>query len=298
MSSRVVILAVVFGLSSLACDPPEPPSDEVGTVAMPLTSTSGGVTYRVLPGELRVYKKGDRIPLLTVTDFSPDTLELTLSPGNYVLELAGWRLFSEASQSEVDAVLLSDERQEARVLPGRTAQVVYRFMPVNRAQSEVEVAIDVDAGVTIGGVIHPDEVSPDFDSPDFEEIPFNLFFVVDYEGFGGTDNEGNWSRVYLTSPVRVELDHESVMVQAAADAISGSDVSVSAWDGALDDPTIIVMTDEAQPYFMAVVVDPGPVDEQGKPALVSHVGTCLVTLFHEDLGVLIESRDRPCWISR
>lgn len=159
--------------------------------------------------------------------------------------------------------------------------------------------IDLFLGVgTIGGVIHPDEVSSDFDSPDFEEIPFNLFFVVDYEGFGGTDNEGNWSRVYLTSPVRVELDHESVMLQAAADAISGSDLSVSAWDGALDDPTIIVMSDEAQPYFMAVVVDPGPVDEQGKPALVSHVGTCLVTLFHEDLGVLIESRDRPCWISR
>lgn len=299
MSSRLVTLAAVFGLSSLACDPPEQiASDEIGTVAMPLTSTSGGVTYRVLPGELRVYKKGARTPLLTVTDFSPDTLEVTLLPGNYVLELAGWRLYSEATQSEVDAVLLSDERQEARVLPGQTVQVVYRFMPVNRTQSEIEVAIDVDTGVTVGGIIYPDFVSSNFDSPDFAEIPFDLFFVIDNEGSVYDEGEGDMRRDYEASPMRLELDHESVMLQDAADAISGSEFAhLYARDEVLYEPLVAMLSD-SQPYFFSVVVYPAPLDAQGNPTLMSYVGSCRVRLSHEVLGELIASIDHPCWISR
>lgn len=289
----------VVGLAMLAawqptCDAPSSAEPlDVGTVELPLETTSDGVTYRLLPGRLLFFELGERTPLLEIDDFTPSILSVPLAPGRYVVELVDGRLISEETQTEVDAVLLSEARQEVHVLPGQAATVTYRFALVDRGDP------GGDPAVAISGTLFPDQTEGSY-----AEVVAPLDFDLDFLLEGATYPAPPWgvgtqTVTYDAGPVTLALGHQAL--DALASDITGTEptffMAITYGDGR---PGTIDLFLGVGEHRMTVRVHNAP-KVDGLVVLAPFEGLCTVRLSRPspsgEGGSSLTSTSRPCRIT-
>lgn len=89
MGRRITVVGLaVLTAWQPACDGPTGPEPlDVGTVELPLETTSDGVNYRLQAGSLLFFELGERTPFLAIDDLTPSILSVPLAPGRYIVEL-------------------------------------------------------------------------------------------------------------------------------------------------------------------------------------------------------------------
>jgi hypothetical protein len=150
--ARIALASLTLSLAAGCAVEP----DDIDTgVSIPLTTTTpNGTTYRLSNATFNFTGPEAR----SVTSSGDETaLDVALSPGSYLLELAaGWRMerLQNGVPQPVDAALVSQAVQQVTVLPGSVSQAYYQFLLAAEGGSgSVTISFGVTEAATLTGTL-------------------------------------------------------------------------------------------------------------------------------------------------
>src|SRR3954454_7573694 len=155
-----VVAAFLFAAAAMvpiACASPDTPnrSGDVGTIALPLVTTTNGHTYRLRNVVISI--SGPQFTqLFSSADPNETTLSATLQTGSYSAFLFGWTLERDdgaGNFAAVSATLVSSVAATFTTFNGATSTVSYQFqtdgviVTVGAGQLRVTATVDETAAV-------------------------------------------------------------------------------------------------------------------------------------------------------